>query len=315
MPFPTVCPNCDARLTAPDTVLGKKVKCKKCDEPFVAKRASAEDEDERPAKPAKTGSRSRRDDDSPPSRKAAKATRPADDEEDEDEPRPKAKKKGKKKKKQGSPVLLFVLLGIGALVLLGGGGAGVYFAFIHEPDKKTEPSGTAGDVPKGPGGKGGPAIPMNITWIDYTAPNGTFTAKLPQQPIHTSPTVQSPAGPIQAELYQADSPQFVAVVVSADIPGVQPGQALPQAQVDQALEAACNGMVQRLQGAREVSRTTISHQGNPGREVVIAAPDGSGGTARVFIANGRMWNLMFVNKRGKPDQATLSTFFDGFVVQ
>ena len=82
MPFATICPNCDARLTAPDTVLGKKVKCKKCDEPFVA-RLAAEPEDEEDDRPAKAAAGKRRpardDDDEAPARKPSKARRPADD--------------------------------------------------------------------------------------------------------------------------------------------------------------------------------------------------------------------------------------------
>ncbi|VTR99312.1 : zinc_ribbon_5 [Gemmata massiliana] len=51
--MPTVteipCPNCDTTLKVPDTVLGKKIKCKHCGHPFVAE----EPEPARPAKSAK----------------------------------------------------------------------------------------------------------------------------------------------------------------------------------------------------------------------------------------------------------------------
>lgn len=320
MAFTTVCPNCDARLTAPDTVLGKKVKCKKCDEPFVAKRAADDvDEDERLAKPAV---RSRREDDEDARpRKATKARRTADDEDDdradEDEPRPKAKKKGNKKKKQGSPALLIALVGIGAVVLVGGG-AGIYFGFIKE-DKSTESAaagdGTGSAGQKGPGGKGKTLDPIDIAWIDYSAPNGTFTAKMPSQPLVATETAQTPAGPVQADVYQAFTAEHLSMVVSAVLPGVQPGQPVPPDQVDQALEAACTAMAQHLEGAREVSRTKITYQGNSAREVVFSSPNGAGATARVFIANGRMWNLIFAGRRGTPAPATLTTFFDGFQVQ
>jgi hypothetical protein len=294
MPFATVCPNCDARLTAPDAVRGKKVKCKKCNGAFVARPAADPEEDE-DARPAKAAARSRRDED--------------------DEPRPKGKKKGKGKKKKGSPVLLFVLVGVGALVLIGGG-LGVYFGFIKEDKPKDTPV-AQGDGAKGPLPKAGSGevVKLDITWVDYSAPDGTFTAKFPKEPTHSTPMVQGPDGPIPTDLYAVSDPQFVAVAVTADLPGVPAGQPIPQQAVDQALEAACNAMVQQVPGGQQVSRTTISHQGNAGRDVVIAAPNGSGGTARVFIANGKIYNLLFAAKAGKPDPATVSTFFDGFKLQ
>ena len=46
--FTTVSPGCEASLNAPDTLTGKKVKCKKCGESFVAKPAIEVDDDEPP---------------------------------------------------------------------------------------------------------------------------------------------------------------------------------------------------------------------------------------------------------------------------
>jgi hypothetical protein len=81
---------------------------------------------------------------------------------------------------------------------------------------------------------------------------------------------------------------------------------------DQALEAACNAMVQRLPAAREVSRRSLNHQGHPARELVIESGKGGGGTARVIIAGGRLYNLLVAVKAGRPDGTTVQTFFDGF---
>jgi hypothetical protein len=64
-----------------------------------------------------------------------------------------------------------------------------------------------------------------------------------------------------------------------------------------------------------VGKKEIKHQGEPGREVGLDAPDGSGGTLRVFLANGRVYGLMYATKGSKPDPASVRTFFDAFQAQ
>src|SRR4051812_10380636 len=46
MPFPITCPGCKARMTGPDEVAGKRIKCKSCGEAFVARGSSPEEPNE-----------------------------------------------------------------------------------------------------------------------------------------------------------------------------------------------------------------------------------------------------------------------------
>jgi hypothetical protein len=118
MSFSTTCPHCDAHQTALDTALGKKVKCKECGDPFVARRLRDDKGDAPGRKPVRS---SRRRD------------RSAEDE---------------RSKRSGPPVVLFVLLGVGALIMVGGGvAAAVYFL---GSDKKPAVT-TQGAGPKGSG--------------------------------------------------------------------------------------------------------------------------------------------------------------------
>ena len=72
MSFSTVCPGCNAQLTAPDSAEGKRIKCKKCGDPFVARPLDDEGDElpERPSVKASTRSRPRPveddEDDRPP---------------------------------------------------------------------------------------------------------------------------------------------------------------------------------------------------------------------------------------------------------
>jgi hypothetical protein len=343
MPFTAVCPNCGTRLTAPDAVRGKKVRCKKCDEKFVAEPVVGEDDEVAPpAKPDKAAARSRRyeDEDEAPRGKSVRSRRPDDeddddaparrrsrdddddDEDDDDEPRAKGKPAGKKKvkkKKRGSPALMPAVIGLGAVVLIGGG-IGVYYGLLKEKPAEPPPPVhlevltppiMGNPIASGPGGAA--AVKPAINWIEYSSPDGLFTAKFPVEPTHSTPTVQGPTGPVPTNQYLAESPQLIALVASAEVPGFQAD--MPQKDIDRALDAACDALVKRFPGAQQVGRTNITHQGFAGRDVGISAPDGSGGTARVFIANGRMYSLMAATKVGKPDPANVRTFFDGFKVQ
>lgn len=156
------CPSCSAGLKVPETLpAGKQIKCPRCGTSFpvsaangvaaIARKPAALDDDERdeleerppvkkrkpappvdddddvPERPAKV--RRRVDDDDDDERPASVRRRVDDDDEDEDE-RPVVRKKFRKKKPQpASKAPLVIGIVIVAVLLLGGGAVGAYFAF------------------------------------------------------------------------------------------------------------------------------------------------------------------------------------------
>ena len=64
-------------------------------------------------------------------------------------------------------MLLFVLVAIGALVLLGGGGLGAYFAFV---DAKKQPEVAKVEAP-------------DAGWVEFPEPRGNYRAKFPEVPV------------------------------------------------------------------------------------------------------------------------------------
>src|SRR5688572_13819504 len=108
------CPHCDVSLHVPDTAAGKKIRCKECEEPFLVRAA---------ANQAVTTK-------APPSlrKPAGKLVAPIEDEEEDEAPAKNGKAKngkaaGKKKKKQaaGSNTTLIALVGLLAVLAIGGG--------------------------------------------------------------------------------------------------------------------------------------------------------------------------------------------------
>jgi DNA-directed RNA polymerase subunit RPC12/RpoP len=326
MSFSTVCSNCDARLTAPDTVEGKRVKCKKCGEAFLAKRDS-EDDDERSAKPIKSPvkmpgvkprSKPVRDDDGSPRRSAMAAQRPADDDEDdaeEEEPKPKAKKngKGKSKKQAGTPVLLYVLIGVGALLVLGGGSVGAYYAFIKD-DAKPGPSakGEATSLPTTGGAAEGGAT---TGWLDVQEPVGKYRIKFPTKPHSETHTEQGPTGPIEIKAYAVEGGiggQWE-LFSSLHIPI---GNGRFGATDEQILDAFVRLFGERFKEATVTGTKNIIHQTFQGRELTVKHTDKEGTTIQRFIVAGeRIIVLVAGAKTVSADAPRVKTFFDSLKIE
>ena len=107
------CPSCSARMKAPDTAIGKRIKCPKCDEAFLVEEPEAEEgfeviEEAVPSKP-----------------KSRVVVVVDDDDEEEEDETPKKARKGKKKPTANKPIGLWIGVGVVALLLIG---SGVFFA-------------------------------------------------------------------------------------------------------------------------------------------------------------------------------------------
>jgi hypothetical protein len=161
-------------MTAPDEVEGKRIKCKKCSEAFVAARVDdAEFEEEPPAKPAKSKPPKvparpapRDEEEDLPKRKSerpARASSSEDDrprrrsEEDDDEAPRKFGKREQAESVKPTNVLLALLLGFGGILL----SAGLTYGAIHflgdREQKQPEPATSTGGPPAQP--PAGPKAP------------------------------------------------------------------------------------------------------------------------------------------------------------
>jgi hypothetical protein len=327
MPLTIACPKCDARLQAPDTVRGKRVKCRKCGETFVA-RPVDDDEDDRPSRPAAKAAAKPRprpvgddEDDDRPRRPARASRRDEDDSggdedrprrrrrDEDDEPRPRGKKGKKKKKAAGPPVLLLVLIGVGALVLIGGG-IGVYFAFIKEEKPADNAVAKAGGPPPvtqlglgGPGAAG--------AWVEQHDADGRYRIKFPSAPRTQNVTQQTPAGPVTLKVYLAGGQTEAFVCTHQQLPADRAGVS-----DDQILDRAIEGAKLQAQGATAGPSHPITYQSQPGREVTMTFPGKKGMMIiRVLLAGDRVIALSALGETATADAPRVKQFFDSLKIE
>ncbi len=138
MPISVVCPHCTAKLNAPDTAAGKRVKCPKCQKPIpVPEEYVVEEEqdyvveEEAPLPVAKAAKSARM----PIPKSKRSLVEDEDDEDDDDRPR-------KKKKKGVSPIQL-ISTGVALLVGLG---AVIYFATREKSESTDSPTDLAANT-------------------------------------------------------------------------------------------------------------------------------------------------------------------------
>lgn len=136
MPIAIACPDCGAKLKAPDTAAGKTLACPKCTARMVV--PSGEDSDDEPA----------RGDDRPRKRVRPRAEDDSDEvprsrrRRDDDDGRPRPKRRKPAKSGGGVPVWASVVGGVGLLALMG---TGAYLALGNKKDDGNNAGG--GDKP------------------------------------------------------------------------------------------------------------------------------------------------------------------------
>jgi DNA-directed RNA polymerase subunit M/transcription elongation factor TFIIS len=338
MPITIACPNCDARLEAPDDIEGRKVQCKKCGETFRA-RPVEEDEDDRPARrAAKSAGKSRprpaaddEDEDERPSRRTGKASRGRDEDDaddrdadegrprrrsrdegdEEDGPRPR-KKKRKKKKRAVSPVVLLILIGVGVLLLIAGMGA-----YISLSGDKSDGGAAAGGPVSGPGGgpgAGGESASDSAVpgWLEFDDPNGQFKVRLPRKPAAAAkqqwPLPNGDQG--EATIYTVEIGGALWAVAYLNMPGREPG-----APADPVLDDLITGGMGWFKGAVVKSKTNITHQGFPGRQAVLEYPGVKGTTVlRVILAGNRLFWALAKGDNFAADTPKVRGFFDSLKI-
>jgi hypothetical protein len=234
------------------------------------------------------------------------SSRDSHDHED-DEPQSKRRKK-KGKKKSGLPVMLFVLIGVGALLLLGGGGVGAYFAFFNEEETKPSTQAKGGATTGAPAPKT-PALAAN--WFEQYEPDGRYRIKFPSQPRSLSQKHDTPRGQIEVKMYMAGSESEGLGSLHFPIPTDRGDQT-----DEQVVNQAADLLKAQFRGAVPQGTKPVSYLGFSGRDDTMIPPDKRGlMIVRFLLAGDRLIMLIAGGDNITADSPRVKAFFESLKIE
>jgi hypothetical protein len=278
MPFSVTCPKCNTALNAPESVAGRRVSCKKCGEVFVADDCAGPDiVAEPPPLPRTQEPRPRSDDDIRGDRKR----RYRDDEDSGFDRRQPGRRR--RKISRGRP-LLFVFIGLGALLLCCGGGIGIgiYYSMYAE---------------------GKPT--------DYQSEEGTFTATFPGTPERVVLEVPRPvngnAGFINY-LLETWGGVYEVTVRGLDSRQI-PGDGLNLQNAELLLDLVADNF--NSDGTMQVVRkSAVTHGGRKGIEIEIKNSTPQYCINRMFLVNNKLYVISVTTTDRPPDRKKVTNFLN-----
>ena len=295
MPITVVCPGCGTKLGAPDTAVGKRVRCPKpncgtavpvpapvlaptpaafeaADEPPPAKPKQSpaidlDDEDEpKPKKVARTAEvdedrpakkkRRAEDEEDEEARPTKKRRRVTDEDEDEDD-RPRRRKK---QKAGGIPPVAIVAVVLVGLLVLAGAGYGIY-ALTKKTDDTAGSSGSSGSSGMNTPSVEKPKGKVPESWAEYKSDQDKFKMTMPKQVKKSNPKGNGN----QYEAADVGNWMLAMVYVIDVPPGITPAQR-------KELEDNIFSAVQPKNNAK-LDRRRVSYQGKMVDEIAMDIPN------------------------------------------
>ncbi|MCG6136035.1 MAG: hypothetical protein MET45_15495 [Nostoc sp. LLA-1] len=151
--------------------------------------------------------------------------------------------------------------------------------------------------------------PVQPQWKSFTPPDGRFTVLMPGQPERNSETQKTYMGEINLEMFVAQPPkQEVAyVVVYNDFPYSYGQMTNPQTILNNAKDMALKTTKSNLISQRDIR----SSNGHPGKEIVYVNTGGKITRNRMYVAEGRLYQVMAITSRKQ--QQTLTRTITGYL--
>lgn len=324
MAITVACPNCQARLAAPDAAAGKRVKCAKCQQILVVPEAApgfevvevpeitplarppasvrnrviVEDEEE-PIRPMARNARPADEDDDDDERPVRRRRRRDEDDDDDEDDRPRRKKKSQRSRGfLDHPAVMIVggLLGVAVA-------AGVLYAVWSTQEKEQV---NAGNQPAGvkdyfvvngprlrPGNNdANPPVEGPADWRSFSLPDTPLTVSFPVRPLPpTAPGGEQQQGGTAVVYLAAHNNMLYQVsVITPDEPPP------PDVSTGTILDQLAAGMILAGGLGKETSRTSLLVGGHRGRQLVFANGD-KNAVIRMTYVDGRVYILSVVSPR------------------
>ncbi len=142
-------------------------------------------------------------------------------------------------------------------------------------------------------------------WIEYRSEEGGFTVLLPAQPEVKTQSTATLAGTVPLTMALTEMKNYAAGVSFNDFPSQV------TADPETVLSGGRKGAAQNLKGT-VVSEKPVKLGSYPGTEFVVEAPNNLIYTARIYVVNDRLYQILFLTSKDQIDQFDVQGFFDSF---
>jgi hypothetical protein len=144
-------------------------------------------------------------------------------------------------------------------------------------------------------------------WIEYRSDEGGFTVLLPAEPEVKTQLTDTAAGTVQLTMALTEMENYAAGVSFNEIPSEA------SADPETLLAGGRKGAAENLKGT-VVSDKPIKLGPYPGTEFVVETPNDLVYTARVYVVNDRLYQILFLAPKDQIDQFDVQAFFDSFTL-
>ena len=170
---------------------------------------------------------------------------------------------------------------------------------------------------------GGSATPQAPTvtpapaWPEFTSEIGHFSVQLPSTPAEQVQTVSSDAGDIDMYIYMVEKGDAAYGVMFNQMPE-EIASLSDEASLKLMLDGGRDGALENIGGVL-TSEDEISIDSYPGRHIVFAIPEeaisgGGEGVLRIFIVDGKMYQLIAIGGKGALPAGEVANFMDSFTL-
>ncbi|CAG0934853.1 hypothetical protein TFLX_03709 [Thermoflexales bacterium] len=144
-------------------------------------------------------------------------------------------------------------------------------------------------------------------WIEYRSAEGGFTVLLPAEPEVKTQSADTAAGTVQLTMAMAEAKNYAAGVSFNEIPSKASGDP------ETLLAGGREGAAKNLKGI-VVSNKPIKLGAYPGTEFVVKTPSDLIYTARLYLVDDRLYQILFLVPKEQLDQFDVQGFFDSFTL-
>jgi hypothetical protein len=156
-------------------------------------------------------------------------------------------------------------------------------------------------------------------WIVYTAPDGSFSVRLPEQPEVQEQTIETAEGDVTLVIYTVEGKEAAWLVSTNTMPPITAAAITSgdEEVVAQILEGGRDGALANINGTLD-REEAIEIDGNPGLEVHFTAPgneeagiDEIRGAARIILVGPTLYQVMLMTTPEGIDE-TVQPYLESF---